>query len=450
MIWTGLTIYLRRHHPSQIHEPRFLAFVFGLCLLILAGAWGLERISAKLGEPYGGIGYLLPVALVGMLVSALIDGRLAAVMVGVCAIPAGIILGDRIDLIVVYFLTGLVSTSRVAGVKKWSDFYKAGAAVSVTAAGVYLGLHLIQRPFHSMAPELDTSLWSGIVCAGLSGMISTAGTLFLLHPLESFLDVTTNLKLLEYSARNEVLRELDHEAPGTYQHSLHVSTLAEAAADAIGGNPLICRVASLYHDIGKLRKPQYFSENQTSANEKRIHSKLSANLSCLLIRNHVKDGLEAAERLRLPKSVTDIIAQHHGTTLISFFYEKALSENPGGKLKESDFRYPGPKPQTVECAIVMLADSIEASSRSLMDTGPGDIQLLVRKVINSKFMDGQFDECDLTLKSLHALSDCFANSLYSLLHRRVSYPRESEENHEAKPLKVRKEVSAEVEVSEVE
>lgn len=448
--WIGVTAYLRRYHAAQAHESRFFFVLLALCSAIFLGAWGLEKISLRLGSTYRDIGYLLPVATIGMLLSALIDGRLAAIMVCTCAIPAGLILGNRMDLTIVYFLTGIVAAGSVVGISKWSDFYRAGVSVSITAVGTYLGLYFMQTPYQSMVLDVSPSFLKGLLCAGVSGIIATAGALFLLHLLEKFLDITTNLKLLEYSFRNKILRELDKEAPGTYQHSLQVSAIAEAAADTIGANPLICRVASLYHDVGKLRKPQYFSENQATQNEKKIHAKLSPNLSCLLIRNHVKDGVETAERERLPKLIIDVIEQHHGTTLISYFYEKALTENPGGEIKESDFRYPGPKPQTIECAIVMLADSIEASSRSLTATGPGDIQLLVRKVINNKFMDGQFDECDVTLKSLRELSDSFTNSLYSLLHRRVSYPKEQEDRTVDKPFKTRPEPADDVVVSEGE
>jgi len=268
----------------------------------------------------------------------------------------------------------------------------------------------------------NRQLAMGAAWAALSGVLSSVLALSLLPLLEDLLGVTTDLKLLEYSAKTDILRDLERKAPGTYQHCLHVANLAESVAEAIGANPLLCRVGAMYHDIGKITKPQYFSENQVSAADKRIHSKISPNLSCLLIRNHVKDGLEMADEYGLPDPARDAIAQHHGTTLISFFYDKALSANPGGEVKESDFRYAGPKPQTIETAIIMLADSIEAASRSLTSYTQGEIQLLVRKVINDKFMDGQFEECNLTLKELHVLSDSFAASLGSLLHRRISYP----------------------------
>ncbi len=235
--------------------------------------------------------------------------------------------------------------------------------------------------------------------------------------------MTTDIKLLELSRKNALLQKLENDAPGTYQHSMRVATLAETAAEAIGANALLTRVGCYYHDIGKSLKSQYFVENQQSSADKAKHSKLTPNMSCLIIRNHVKHGLELAKQYNLPKVISDFIPEHHGTTLLTYFYHEALSqEETEGTVKEEDYRYPGPKPQSKETAIVMLADALEASSRTLKSTLEKDVRQLVRKIINDRFMDGQFDECDLTLKDLHALYNTFSETIMHTMHQRIEYP----------------------------
>jgi putative nucleotidyltransferase with HDIG domain len=204
---------------------------------------------------------------------------------------------------------------------------------------------------------------------------------------------------------------------------MRVATLAESAAEAIGANALLTRVGTYYHDIGKTVKPQYFVENQQTKADKARHSKLSINMSCMIIRNHVKHGYEIAKQYNLPKAIIDFIPEHHGTTLMTYFYHEALAEQEKeGTVKEEDFRYPGPKPQSKETAIVMLSDALEATSRTLENVTERDIRQLVRKIINDRFMDGQFDECNLTLQDLHTLYQSFSESLMHTLHQRIVYP----------------------------
>jgi len=438
-----LARYFRRFHPEYFESPGFFGLLVVLVVGLLMTAKALQLLDSRLLERWGNVGLLLPVAGLGMVVSALMGSRAAVVPIGIASVLAAQILGGKVELGVIFFISGIVGAYRVVSIRKRTDMYEAGLWASAVAVVVYLAFVGVRYPVFSLSPTYQQQVLFGILWAGLSGVFSFILALSFLPLLEDVLGVTTDLKLLEYTAKSDLLRDLERSAPGTYQHSLHVSNLSESAADAIGANSLLCRVGSLYHDIGKIRKPQYFSENQVSALDKRIHSKISPNLSCLLIRNHVKDGLEMADEAGLPEPIRDSIAQHHGTTLISFFYDKALSENPGGKLKESDFRYGGPRPQTIETAIIMLADSIEAASRSLPSYSHGEIQLLVRKVINDKFMDGQFEECDLTLKELHVLSDSFANSLASLLHRRISYPSTTPPEREAREGRQRAEADKE-------
>jgi putative nucleotidyltransferase with HDIG domain len=215
------------------------------------------------------------------------------------------------------------------------------------------------------------------------------------------------------------------QAPGTYHHSVIISNMVEATAKAIQANPLLAKVSAYYHDIGKMKKPLYFIENQIGGENR--HEKLAPSMSSLILISHVKDGLELAKKHKLGGEITDIIQQHHGTSLISFFFQKAKERmiKKGAKssvVEEKDFRYPGPKPQTKEAGLVMLADMVEAASRSLIDPTPARIQGTVQKIINKAFSDGQLDECELTLKDLHEIARSFNKTLSGIFHQRVEYP----------------------------
>ncbi|HAI87841.1 MAG TPA: hypothetical protein DCL63_12710, partial [Firmicutes bacterium] len=208
--------------------------------------------------------------------------------------------------------------------------------------------------------------------------------------------------------------------PGTYHHSILVGNLAETAAQAVGADALLVRVGALYHDVGKLKRPYFFVENQFA--QANPHDKISPALSTLVITSHAKDGVELARQYRLPKSVIDLIQQHHGTGLVSFFYQRAAENDRDQSVDEKDFRYPGPRPQSREAAIVMLADSVEAAVRAQSDASPWQVQSTVKKVVRGKLADGQLDECDLTLKDLYAIENAFLDVLSGVYHERVEYP----------------------------
>jgi putative nucleotidyltransferase with HDIG domain len=227
-----------------------------------------------------------------------------------------------------------------------------------------------------------------------------------------------------------ILKDLIVQAPGTYHHSIIVGSLAEAAAKAINVNPLLTRVSAYYHDIGKIKKPLYFSENQ--GGKRNPHDKLSPSMSSLILNAHVKDGVELAKGQKLGKNILDIIQQHHGTNLISFFYQKA-KVNPGGKsIDEKDFHYLGPKPQTKEAGIVMLADAVEAASKTLSEPTSSRVKGLVSQIINNIFTNGQLDDCELTLKDLHYIEESFGRILTGIFHQRVEYPDSQEEQNTSK------------------
>jgi putative nucleotidyltransferase with HDIG domain len=213
------------------------------------------------------------------------------------------------------------------------------------------------------------------------------------------------------------------KAPGTYHHSLMVSNLAEAACNAIGANALLARVGSYYHDIGKVENPEFFTENQEGSSR---HEKLTPTMSSLVIINHVKKGIELAKKYKLNKAIIDFIPQHHGTSLTYYFYQRKLEEvkDDLDQVKEESFRYPGPKPQKRETAITLLADSVEAASRTISNPTPAQLSGVVRRIINNKFTDGQLDECDLTLKDLNKIADAFIHVLAGAFHTRTEYPQE--------------------------
>jgi hypothetical protein len=231
-----------------------------------------------------------------------------------------------------------------------------------------------------------------------------------------------------------VLRNLLISAPGTYHHSILVGILAEAAAEAIQANPLLARVSAYYHDVGKIKKPLYFVENQKSGENK--HDRLLPSMSSLIIISHVKDGIEIARQYRLGRPLQDIISQHHGTSCINYFYQKAkeLQDNDDQPVTDREFRYPGPKPQTKEAGIVMLADAVQATSKTLTDPAPSRIQGMVQRIINNIFVDGQLDECELTLNDLHLIGESFNRILNGIFHSRIEYPDSTDKEGNGKDL----------------
>jgi putative nucleotidyltransferase with HDIG domain len=311
-----------------------------------------------------------------------------------------------------------------------------------TATGLLIStvvFAMIERP-------LTTDVWTIVMRETLADALIAAGgavgvggaTLFVLPLVEKAFNVTTGLTLIELrDPKQPLLRELQQRAPGTYNHSLSVAAIAEAAADAINADPLLAYVGALYHDIGKMNKPEYFVENQTAGINK--HDKLSPAMSLLVVVGHVKDGMELAREFRLPTNLQHFIEAHHGTTLVEFFYhrarQRALEQAIKGKEDgeeasvddtyvpdEFEYRYPGPKPRTREVAILMIADAVESATRALGDPSPSKIEALVRAIANKRLMDGQFDDCELTLRELSTICESIIRTLTSMYHGRIAYP----------------------------
>jgi putative nucleotidyltransferase with HDIG domain len=258
--------------------------------------------------------------------------------------------------------------------------------------------------------------------AFLGGLESAVLAFIVLPVLESSFNIVTEMKLLELSSlQHPLLQQLALRAPGTYFHSIAVGQLAEAAAKAIGANGLLLRVAALYHDIGKMVRPGYFAENQHAANP---HDRTHPNISRLIILSHIKEGVDLARKHRLPQVIVDMIPQHHGTKLLLYFYKKAQALHPPGTPppEESAYRYAGPKPQTKEAAILMLADSVEAAARSLREPTPRKLENVVDRIIEYCLRDGQLDETELTLGELSRIRDALWKTLVTMYHQRVKYP----------------------------
>lgn len=387
-------------------------FVFKIALIV----------SSNIGAAFPALSpssyyYLFPFAAGAMMVRILLNSEVALVYCVMMAPLLGILFNSNM-FVVIYALLGSVVGAH--GVRQCQD-----RSVIYTAAGKLAVVNLAMGIcFQTMAGALFTMQTLYVAAFALVGALLSAMLVSAFIPLfESLFHYTTNIKLLELANLNSpLLRDLMVKAPGTYHHSVVVGNLVEAAAEAIGANPLLARVSAYYHDIGKTAKPLYFIENMQGGENR--HDKLSPHMSALILISHVKEGEAMARANRLGKPILDVIRQHHGTTLIKFFYEKAKNhaEATGQLVEEQDFHYPGPKPQTREAGLVMLADAVEAASRTLVNPTPDRIQGMVQKLINRIFTDGQLDECELTLKNLHEIAKSFNKILCAIFHHRIEYP----------------------------
>ncbi len=359
--------------------------------------------------------YFMPMAAMGMILTLLVNFNIAFLCVVLTSILISVLTGGKIEVPLVLIFGSVAGMASVKGARRRGQILWAGLLVGlakfvgIACVGLVNGMEL---DFF-----INDGMW-GIASGILSGVIVMGA----LPILEHLFKVPTNVSLLELSDLNHpLLKEMALEAPGTYHHSILVGNLAEAACDVIGANSLLARVGAYYHDIGKIPKAEYFSENEMGAGSK--HANLAPSMSALIIAKHVKEGVEIAKQHKLSNAIIDFIRQHHGDSLIAYFYQKAIEKSEDGKaLREEDFRYPGPRPQTKESAIILLADSVEASSRSLDEPTPASIRNLVKKIINNKFIDGQLDECDLTLKDMHNIADSFVRVLMGVFHTRLDYP----------------------------
>jgi putative nucleotidyltransferase with HDIG domain len=410
---------IMRYKPLYINNYNMLIL---LCLMIIGTiaigrtfAYFLENLSKGLGLLETDISrYGIPIATGAMLTTLLFDFHTAITFSFTVSLLTGFWLQD--PLYPVYTFAGsLTAAFSVIRCKKRSALLRGGLYVIIANITLVLILLLAQGELFTARTE------NALVFAVFSGMTVSAIVSLLLPLLEYIFKITTDISLLELLDLNQpLMKSLMITAPGTYHHSVIVGNLVEAAAEAVGVNPLLARVSSYYHDIGKIKMPEYFVENQSMAPSK--HDKLTPHMSSMIITNHVKEGVELARQSKLPQSIIDIISQHHGNSLITYFFQKAKDLDQGKSPAADEYKYPGPKPQTRVAALVMMADAVEASSRVLNDPTPARISALVDKIINHIFLDGQLDECELTLKDISEVKKRFSYILTGIFHKRIDYP----------------------------
>ncbi len=372
----------------------------------------------------------IPIFIAPMLISILLDLKLAGVVNFILAVAICLITKGDMRFLYMAMISGTISAFMVSKATQRSRLSIAGIVVGLINVLIISCVGIINKS------DFNTIMGENIIvfANGIISIVLTVGTL----PFwELTFNIITPLKLLELTNPNHpLIKRLLMEAPGTYHHSLMVGNLAEVATESIGGNSLLARVGAYFHDVGKLKRPNFFKENQLSDNP---HDRMTANLSTLVITSHTQDGVELAEKYKIPKVIRDMIKQHHGTTLVAYFYHKAKKGEKGESVKQENFRYEGPKPSTKESAVVMLADSVEAAVRSMVDKTEGKIEGLVRKIIKDKLDDGQLDLCELTLRDLDNIAKAFMRVLSGLFHEREEYPevkvkaREEQEDKTPEP-----------------
>ncbi|OQX60623.1 hypothetical protein B5M50_00555 [candidate division KSB1 bacterium 4484_219] len=405
-----LTIFLLRQRPTIFWDDRLLIMItttmlFLLFLTFIVLHYGLSK-------------FVVPVVVLPMVLTIYFDSRVGFVSAISLILLIGILCGNDLDIVIVsVFATTMALTSlsffrhrkRLAN----SVLFIGGAYfISICTLGL-----LRQIPLTELLQHCGNGVINGI----LTPIITYGFIMF----FDSIFDVTSEFKLLELSDMNSpLLKMLAVRAPGTYHHSLLVSNLSEAAAEAIGANALLAKVGAYYHDIGKIFMPEYFVENQQTG--KNPHDKLSPWVSSLILVNHVRKGIELAEEHKLPTAIKAFIMEHHGQSLMKYFYDKALRQKNSKSINEADFHYPGRRPTTKETGIVMLADSVEAFSRSIKEPNVGKIRNAVRGIIDERIRSGELDDCPLTVKELTIIAESFNKILLGVYHARIEYPVQQE------------------------
>ncbi len=417
-----MTIYaLCIHNRPDLNTTKNLLFL--ACLLVTF--FFIAKVSESLADSIAhytpfpisadSMSYGIPLAAGAMTTCLFMGIEMAIPMALLIAIGTAIIFQNRFDIFIYFFLNSLMAAYWIQNCRERKVFIKAGLKLGLlniilaAVIDVYIGGSSFFKLLWDWAFAFSGGIGAGIVTAGIAPLLEIA------------FDFTTDIKLLELANLDQpILRRLMLEAPGTYHHSVIVGTMVEAAASEIGANPLLAKVCGYFHDIGKIKKPLYFIENQVDGVNR--HDKLAPSMSSLILIAHIKDGAEIAKQHKLGHAIIETIRQSHGTSLITYFYEKAKQLKGEDRVNIDDFRYPGPRPQTREAGLVMLADAVEAASRTLANPTPSRIQGLVQNLINKIFSDGQLDNCELTLRDLHNIAKSFNKILNGIHHHRIEYP----------------------------
>ena len=406
LIFVALMMYINAYIKELFLNWKHLGFILLWILLFSYLTFILEQGNVLNA-------YLIPFCIVPVVIRHFFNFRLAFFTHVIVVLIASFLTTLGFTFIFMQIVAGVVAVLAVADARDWSRFFKSVLAIVFAYLLAYLGVSLIEE---GSFMEIEWDVYGLLIFNGLLTLLA-----FPLIPLaEKLFGFTTSISLVELSDMNRLLlRELAIKAPGTLQHSLQVGNLCEAAAREIRADELLVRVGALYHDIGKMAQPDYFIENQGNSNP---HDEKTAIESAKIIINHVTKGIELAKKNKLPKSIVRFIQTHHGTTRVDYFYKTYLQNNPGVAIDEKDFTYPGPKPVTKEEGIMMLADTLEAASRSLKDPNETDIDELVEKLVSAKIRSGQLDKCQLTYGEVAKCKAVFKKRLKSVLHVRIEYP----------------------------
>ncbi len=429
-------IYVRLEDPETLASNvrlglLALVVIFNLALVRAVYSVGGAELFVRDATWASALPYLAPTALAPLIVAILIDAGSAIFMALLISIFTGVIYGNRLDLLVLTFLASMVAIFGCRHARRRGSVVRASGMGGLTVAAFAALIGVAQQtPFETLVWQMAAGL--------LTGLLTGVAVVGLLPVLEALFKRTTDITLLELTDFNHpLLRRMQLEAPGTYHHSLVVAQLSENACNAIGANPLLARACALFHDIGKTANPAYFTENQRNAGNP--HNEKDPAVSAAIIRQHVTDGVDLAVRHHLPRAVIDVIRQHHGTTLVKFFYERALalsqSPFPGvepPKVPDAPFRYEGPKPQFKESAVVSVADGVEAVTRSVRTITAEKLGALIERLIADRVADGQLDEAPLTFEDLAKIRNSFTFTLLNMLHSRVAYTSAGELPNEAK------------------
>ncbi len=419
LLWTSARRNIHRFRPARRDALLLATLVVGTLALGSLGITVADALHERFGLfPRPSLYYLVPFAAGAMIVRQVLSAEAAMLFSLASGLCAGLLAGQSLGYAIHAALTSIAAAGLVSGSRVRTGLFRAGAGVGGIGAAVVAAVAL--QGGRGGAEILVSSL-AAFAGGALALPVVVVGVLPL---VEAAFGYVTDVKLLELANLNHpALKELIVQAPGTYHHSILMGSMAESAAQAIGANPLLAKVCAYYHDLGKIRNPLYFAENQRGENR---HDPLAPSMSALIVKRHVTDGLELARHWRLPKVIADAIAQHHGTRLVSYFWAKSqrAAEESGGRgaVDESLFRYPGPRPQSREAALVMIADACEASARSVGDPTAESLHTVVIKRINEIFADGQLDECELTLRDLNAIAGAMARTLEAIYHMRPAYP----------------------------
>ncbi|OWY20800.1 HDIG domain-containing protein [Sphingobacteriales bacterium UPWRP_1] len=413
---TLFVVFLQIFEPPTFYNSRKLSFI----LLFIAVFIYLIRLVVDLrqiGQTNFSL-YMVPYCIVPIVMRNFFGNRAAMYVHLIIVLLSGFIVPMGFEFLFLHFIAGMAAILANERAYYWSDFFKSTGFIFVTYLGGFVGISLIQE-----------GAWANIHWVNLGWLVVNTFFCLLAYPLipafEKLFGFVSNITLAELSDLNKpILRRLARKAPGTFAHSLQVANLAEAASSEIGARPLLAKVGALYHDIGKILRPIYFTENQTT--EINPHDDIPYIESVRIIKEHVTHGIELAKKERLPNVIIDFIRTHHGTTRVEYFYQNYLKENPRQEVDEPYFRYPGPLPYSKETAVVMMADSVEAASRSMQTPTDEQINQLVDYIIDSKIRDNQFVNCDISFKDISTIKKVFKKQLRSIYHIRISYPEITE------------------------